>query len=97
MTSLVSLPRVPMELMPSAMVPATGPSPKIGIMMTMAQISSGMARMPFRTWRTPKTTGLGDTFSAARNPSGREIAAPIMVPIHAMCSDSIIRASERCQ
>ncbi len=83
MASVAHLPRVPTECRPIARVPAHGPRPVIGMKIT-ATMSSGTARMALNNWRTGILIQRGATLVAARNASGSERIAPMIVPIQAM-------------
>src|SRR5690625_1147578 len=86
--SLLSSPIAPTA---SASAPATGLMPEI-ITKTMAKMSSGIPRV---TTMTPRenfaTVGLGDTFRAARIPTGTARMAPMSVPASAIWSVTSMR------
>ena len=96
-TSLVSLPSVPIEPTPRARAPGSGPRPKIGTMMTIAKMTSGTVRMALSTCRVGTTIQRGAVLEAARNPIGNDSRAPITVPTHAIASDCPMNSSEVSQ
>ena len=81
--SVAHLPRVPIEWIPIARVPAQAPRPVIGMKIT-ARINSGTARMTLNNCRTGVRTQPGATLWAAKKARGSERMAPMIVPIQAI-------------
>ena len=86
-TSEDNLPSVPIEWIPTARVPVSGPKPVIG-RKTNASISSGKALIIFNTCFVNLFNILKVTLFAARKEIGKLNSAPITVPAQAINSDS---------